>query len=387
MQNVISPARRVAFHVLERVEQGGYASDLLLAFSANLDSRDAGLASEIVFGVLRRQAQLDFVVEDVARRPVAKLDSPVRVALRMGAYQLRHLDRVPAHAAVGETVELVKLARKKSATGFVNAIMRRIPRGAIAWPDRATAASMPDWLLQGWDRQFGRETTEGIAAAFLVPPEIYVRNPEPRPGLVLEPAGVAGAFRVISGDARGLRFQDIGSQSIVPLLNLNAGQTFLDLCAAPGNKTAQALESGVKGVACDVHLSRLKAVAGCPRVVLDASRELPFRNKFDRILIDAPCSGTGTLSRNPEIRWRIQPSDLEELHKKQANILRMGLGRLAGDGRLVYSTCSLEAIENETVVDRVMAAEVGRFQVIEIRRRIPGSDPGDGFFAAVVEHC
>src|SRR5262249_13288334 len=152
------------------------------------------------------------------------------------------------------------------------------------------------------------------------------------------------------GNVQGLRIQDVGSQSIVPLLELGAGHSFLDLCSAPGNKTAQALESGVSGVACDVHWHRLRnSVAGCPRVVLDASQPLPFRGKFDRILIDAPCSGTGTLGRNPEIRWRLKPEDLEELHAKQVQILRQGLGYLAPDGVLVYSTCSLERRENEDV--------------------------------------
>lgn len=383
---MISPARRVAYSVLERVEHGAYASDLLLARSTGLDTRDAGLASEIVFGSLRRQAQLDHIIENVSGRPLSKLDLAVRIALRMGIYQLRHLDRVPVHAAVSETVELVKAARKKSAAGLVNAVMRRIPRGEVAWPDRTTALSMPEWLLASWDRQFGAEISSRIASAFLEQPETYVRNPEPRPDLVLAPAEIEGAFRVVSGDPAGLRFQDLGSQSIVPLLELRPGQTFLDLCAAPGNKTAQALESGVTGIACDIHLHRLKAVGGCPRVVLDASASLPFRRLFDRILIDAPCSGTGTLGRNPEIRWRIQPSDIDELREKQAKILRQGLEQLAPGGRLVYSTCSLERAENEDVVEEVMTQEKARFRVVGTRRRTPGIHAGEGFFAAVLTH-
>jgi 16S rRNA (cytosine967-C5)-methyltransferase len=183
---------------------------------------------------------------------------------------------------------------------------------------------------------------------------------------------------VVSGDVRGLRVQDIGSQSIVPLLALEPDMTFLDLCAAPGNKTAQALESGVTGIACDRHLHRLRNVAGCARVVLDATGPLPFRGTFDRILVDAPCSGTGTLGRNPEIRWRLRPEDIEELHEKQAAILARGLSHLAAGGRLVYSTCSLERRENEDVVARAAGAEL-----VQTSRRTPGIDPGDGFFAAV----
>lgn len=374
---MISPARRIAFRILERVEEGGYASDLLLRESAELDSRDAGLAAQIVFGCLRRQAQLDFLIETHTRG--RKLDRAVRLALRIGLFQLRHLDRVPAHAAVGESVELVKLARKASAAGLVNAILRRAPRGDVQWPSREVALSMPEWILREWDRQFGPAVSERIAAEYLGEPETYVRNPsEDTPGVQLEATDVPGAWRVVSGDVTGLRVQDIGSQSIVPLLDLQPGQRFIDLCAAPGNKTAQAMESGVEGIACDFHLHRLRSVSGCARVVLDASAPLPFRTRFDRILIDAPCSGTGTLGRNPEIRWRLKSSDIEELHEKQVAILKRGLDHLEPGGRLVYSTCSLERRENEDVVDRSGA------RVLETRRRTPGLDPGDGFFAAAL---
>jgi 16S rRNA (cytosine967-C5)-methyltransferase len=362
------------------VEDGAYASDLLVASTGSLDSRDAGLATEIVFGCLRRQAQLDFLIAQFVGRPVARLDRAVRVSLRMGVYQLRHLSRVPAHAVVDESVQLVKRAGKTSASGLVNAVLRRIPRGGIEWPTRTIRLSMPDWLLRNWDREFGVETADRIAAAFLEPPELFVRNPpSDMPGLELEATEVAGAYRVLAGDTRGLRIQDIGSQSIVPLLDLVPNARFLDLCAAPGNKTAQSLETAVSAVACDLHLHRLRGVTGCPRVVLDATAPLPFRDAFDRILIDAPCSGTGTLGRNPEIRWRLQPEDIEELHQRQSAILEQGIRHLAPHGRLVYSTCSLERRENEEVV--MAAAGV---EIVEMRRRTPGLDPGDGFFAAVL---
>jgi 16S rRNA (cytosine967-C5)-methyltransferase len=371
---VVSPARAVAFRILTAVEEGGYASDLLLAHTEALDSRDAGLASEIVFGCLRRQAQLDHLIALGTR---GRLDRAVRIALRMGLYQKFWLDRVPDHAAVGESVELVKRARKASASGLVNAVLRRAR--LVEWPSREVALSMPQWLLAGWDREFGIDTASGIAAAFLHPPETFVRNPPAdRTDLVLEPADVPGAYKVIAGDTEGLRIQDVGSQSIVPMLDLRPGLTFLDLCAAPGNKTAQALESGVSGIACDVHLHRLRSVQGCSRVVLDGTQPLPFRTRFDRILIDAPCSGTGTLGRNPEIRWRLQPSDIEDLRRKQVGILREGLRHLKPGGLLVYSTCSLERRENEDVV-----AESGA-DVVGMKRRTPGLDPGDGFFAALL---
>ncbi len=382
MATMISAARKIAFSVLRKTGEGGYASDLLLTEAAHLDSRDAGLASEIVFGCLRRQAQLDWLIEQLTKRSSQRLDAAVRISLHMGLYQLRHLDRVPAHAAINESVELVKAAKKTSAAGLVNAVLRKAPRGQVDWPHREVRLSMPGWLLQGWDRQFGKETADAIALAFLQPPQTYVRNPPERAGLTVEPSAVPGAFRVLSGDVTGLRIQDIGSQSVVPLLDLHAGQTFLDVCAAPGNKTAQALESGVLGIACDLHWHRLQTVNGCARVVIDATSGIPFSSRFDRILVDAPCSGTGTLGRNPEIRWRLRPDDLEELHRKQVQILRNGLACLVRGGRLVYSTCSLEKRENEDVVEQV-SREIGA-TIVESHYRIPGRDPGDGFFAAAL---
>ena len=347
---MISPARHVAFEVLRKVHEGGYASDLLLTHSTSLDPRDAGLASEIVFGCLRYQAQLDHLISLFAAGP---LDPEVRIALRIGIYQLRYLDRIPPHAAVGESVELVKRSRKKSAAGLVNAVLRKVDRKPIAWPDRATQFSVPEWLIEKWDRQFGPEPTENIAATFLKPVETHIAS---------------------TG-----RIQDIGAQSVVSYLDLHPGLTFLDLCAAPGNKTAQALELGVKAVACDLHWHRLKELnLDCPMVVLDGTQPLPFRTKFDRILVDAPCSGTGTLGRNPEIKWRLRPSDLINLHRRQVALLKNALDCLKPGGRLVYSTCSLEEEENRLVFDAV------GIKPDRTDDRLPGRDPGDGFFIAVV---
>jgi len=407
---VVSPARACAFDILRLVEQGGYAADLLHARTAVLDSRDAGLASEIVLGSLRTQSQLDFLIRHYSGRDAARLDVEVRIALRMAVYQIRYLERVPAHAAVSESVELVKRARKRSAAPLVNAVLRKAGREPVAWPDRAVELSHPAWLLERWERQFGLETAEKIARANLVQPETYVRmagadksEPEPwgrrfrLPGQAEGPAPpvergvvdradrfeateVPGCYRVTGGSTEGLRIQDIGSQSIIPLLELSPGQRFLDLCAAPGNKTAQALENGVRAVACDLHLTRLRQMRGlgCGLVVADGTRPLPFARRFERILVDAPCSGTGTLGRNPEIKWRLQQADLARLHASQVALLGNALERLAPGGRLVYSTCSLEREENEDVVGEVSA------RVLRVWRRLPGVDSGDGFFAAVL---
>ena len=351
-----SAARIAAFHILQKVEAGGFASDLLRA--ARLDARDAALASQIVFGVLRFRAQLDFLIAHYSGR-ARRLDFEVRSALRMGLFQLRYLDRVPPHAAVAESVALVSRARKASAKGFVNAVLRKAGREPVAWPDRGVELSCPEWLLARWDRHYGPGVGEAVARAALEEPETYVR---------ISPAGP--------------RVQDIGSQSIVPLLELQPGQRFLDLCAAPGNKTAHALEAGVRAVACDRSLRRLLPMAdlGADLVVLDGTQPLPFSRPFDRILVDAPCSGTGTLGRNPEIKWRLAEGDLSSFQDRQAALLSQALASLTPDGLLVYSTCSLEPEENEQVVARAVTGLTSRAV-----HRIPGHDPGDGFFAAVIK--
>ena len=347
MANNVSPARSSAFRVFRSVAQGGFASDLLRAEA--LDPRDAALAESIVLGSLRYQAQLDFLIAHFSGR-TARLDDEVRIALRMGIFQLRYLDRVPAHAAVIESVELVKQARKRSAASFVNAVLRKVHRDPIAWPDVATELSIPSWMLERWEQRYGVDAARGIARAGLQPPLPHI-NPE-------------------TG-----RQQDIGAQSIVPLLEVEPGMTVLDLCAAPGNKTAQLIAAGGRVIAADQSLKRIRSVDGA-RVVLDAAARLPFRTKFDRILIDAPCSGTGTLAHNPEIKWRLKVEDLPRFRARQRKILDSGLEHLNPGGRLLYSTCSLEPEENEEVVS-------GRAPIQE-QIRLPGREPGDGFYAAVM---
>jgi 16S rRNA (cytosine967-C5)-methyltransferase len=363
-------AREIAFDILMAVETGGYASDLLTVRCENLPSRDAGLAASIVLGVLRYRSQLDHLIRLYSGKPVKKLDIEVVNALRMAIFQLRYLDRIPAHAAVGESVELIKRARKRSATGFANAVLRKVNRDPIEWPDRETELCVPAWMLHRWEARYGREVAEGIARAALETPRRYIRVPsnmEPPPDA--EPTDVPGCYRVREPD--GFRIQDIGSQAVVPLLDLKPGMKLLDLCAAPGNKTAQALEAGVQAVACDVHLARLNGMRalGIPLVQLNAECPLPFEPVFDRVLVDAPCSGTGTLAHNPEIKWRLREDHLAELHARQTRILENAKRVLKPGGLLVYSTCSLEPEENEDVAGPATM------------QRLPGQVEGDGFFA------
>jgi 16S rRNA (cytosine967-C5)-methyltransferase len=349
---VISPARDLAFRVLKKVHGGGYASDLLRNEGASLETRDAGLAEAIVMGVLRYQGQLDFLIGHFAGRKQPSLDDDVHIALRMGIYQLRYLDRIPPHAAVMESVELAKAAKPTTA-GFVNAVLRKVDRNPVKWPDRATELSLPAWMLARWDKQFGAEAAEKIARAALEEPDV---NINPQTG----------------------RQQDVGAQTIVPLLAIEPGMTLLDLCAAPGNKTAQAIAAGAKVIACDRYLKRLQDVPDTAlRVALDASKPLPFSKKFDRILIDAPCSGTGTLGRNPEIKWRLKPGDANLFAARQRDILDQARRFMKPGGRIVYSTCSLENEENQNVVQSLRLKA-------EKHLRLPGRDPGDGFFSAVI---
>ena len=252
----MSPAREIAYKVLKRVHGGGFASDLLRHESAGISPRDAALAESIVFGCLRYQSQLDFSIGHFSGRPHPKLDPEVRITLRMGIYQLRYLERIPAHAAVAESVELVKRAHKRSAAGLVNAVLRKVDRKPIEWPDRATELSIPAWMLERWGQHYGVEAAEWIARAAL-------RGPE-------------HAINSVTG-----RQQDPGPQSIVPFLAIQPGMTLLDLCAAPGNKTAQALAAGAHVVACDRSIARLAAVPSeAARLVLDATATLPFQRKI-----------------------------------------------------------------------------------------------------------
>ena len=346
----MSPAREIAFRVLQKVAKGGYATDLLRREKA--DSRDAALAETIVLGCLRYQAQLDYLIQFFSGK-TAKLDEEVRIALRMGIYQLRYLERIPPHAAIGESVELVKQARKRSATGFVNAVLRKVHRDLISWPDLATELNLPPWMLARWQAQFGNEAASEIAQAALIEPEVSVNSETGRQ-------------------------QDIGAQTIVPLLDVQPGMLVLDLCAAPGNKTAQIIAKGAHVVACDLYFKRLQSVdATASRVVLDGGDPLPFRRIFDRILLDAPCSGTGTLARNPEIRWRLREEDLPRFAELQRRMLANALACLKPGGLLVYSTCSLEHEENEDIVEG--------YPVTQTHLRQPGRDEGDGFFTAVLQ--
>jgi 16S rRNA (cytosine967-C5)-methyltransferase len=399
----VSPARRIAFDILRRVEsEGAFASDLLHTdLTAGIKRQDAALATELTLGVLRWRRLLDFLLDTRLKRPMARLDLEVALALRIGLYQLRFLDRVPARAAIHESVELVRAVKKASAAPLVNAVLNRVrsaakdnvlaARPANAPPDPdliGIAYSHPTWLVQRWLAAYG----EADALALLqvdnrpanlscalhlsdqrvkIIEELETNRIRFEPGKLLRDSIVLrGGSPVLTSAFRSgwLSIQDEASQLIPRLLHVQPGDRVLDLCAAPGGKTILLAQSaGAAGfiVAADHHAHRLRAlqahVARCRLdrvhvVELDAESSLPFQPAFNRILVDAPCSGTGTLARHPEIRWRLLPKDLLEFHRRQVAILRAALAPLLPGGRIVYSTCSLEPEENEQVVSEVLAA-------------------------------
>ena len=413
-----------AFKILQQVEGGAFSSVLLAAEEPGLQAVDRALCHELVLGVLRRQLLLDKILEHFSRRRVEGLDLPVRIALRLGLYQLRYLTRIPASAAVNESVNLVRMARLSSAAAFVNALLRRAvrepeydPSAAVSDPlaQVALRTSHPAWLIERWASWLGLDQAETFAQANnLVPPTAFrvvaKRVDESTLLAKLSAAGatleaseiVDGAWRV-SGATSLLRelsaageiyLQDEASQLVAQLLAAKPGERVLDLCAAPGGKTTMIADrTGDRAlvVAADrsatrmetvVTTARLHRLEGIRPVLLDAAEPLPFRREtFARVLVDAPCSGTGTLRRNPEIRWRLSPGDIPVLAEQQKRILRNAIEMVQPGGRLVYSTCSVEREENEEVIQGLPAA----LRLLNMVRTWPDREGSDGFFLAVFE--
>ena len=418
----ISPARLTAFKILQQVETGAFSSVLLAAEEPRLQPADRALCHELVLGVLRWQLFLDKISEHFSRRPVESLDAAVRIALRLGLYQLRFLTRIPASAAVNESVSLVRAARLTSATSFVNAVLRRAireaeydPAAAVSDPLEkiAVQTSHPRWLIERWVSSFGIEEAVAFARANNIMPPVSFRVVQMRASEVevlakLKGVGatveasqiVKGAWRV-SGATSLLRelssagqiyLQDEASQLVADVMDVIGGQRVLDLCAAPGGKTTlMADRAGGYAfiVAADRSATRLATVMATMRVhgfediwpvILDATQPLPFPHEsFDKVLVDAPCSGTGTLRANPEIRWRLKPGDFDRFSEQQKRIVSRAVEVLKPGGRLVYSTCSVEREENEEVIHGL------DLKVSKIIRTWPQREGSDGFFVSILE--
>ena len=439
----ISPARTVAFDILLRVDQqDAYASELLHSDRLeHLSSADRGLSTELVMGVLRWRSRLDAVIAASATRSLSKLDSEVLTALRLGVYQLRYLERIPAHAAISDSVDLVKRAHKRSAAPFANAVLRKVAAAKPGFPADAVelnAASLagefahPEWLVTRWIGEFGLERAELICRHDQQIPQVAIRIDEPgveeelksagvelAPGALLSSARIVVAGNIFKTKAvqEGRVFiQDEASQLVAALVG--TGSRLLDCCAAPGGKTAAmaARNPTAEIIAAELHAHRTELLRHRlqrtnVQVIQADALNLPTAGNFDRVLADVPCSGTGTLARNPEIKWRLKPPDLADLHSRQLAILSAALRQLAPGGRAVYSTCSLEREENEAVVEEVLHDD-SRYRLIQSRdelerlrssgelawsdldsltsgrflRTIPGPHPCDGFFAAVIEY-
>jgi 16S rRNA (cytosine967-C5)-methyltransferase len=356
----VAPARSAAYEVVRRVfEEDAYADRALASAARGLDERDRGLAQRLAYGTVQRVRTLDHAIETLGRRPVRKLDPPVRAALRLGAYQLAYLDAVPAHAAVNESVELVRAARLERAVPFTNAVMRRLTGGLRdlleALPEGPLKHSYPDWVYETWRRDWGEEEALALMRAQNEAPETVVRLV--RGEIDGEPTEIPGAYRVARVDEQALAEgriwpQSRGSQLAGLAVGARQEERILDLCAAPGGK-ATMLAGEV--VAVELHEGRARELAENARrlgatnvqVVNADALALPEElTGFDRVLVDAPCSGLGVLAARPDLRWRAQP-----LPDLQLALMRAAAERVKPGGTILYSVCTLNEDENEAIVD------------------------------------
>jgi 16S rRNA (cytosine967-C5)-methyltransferase len=448
---VISAARKAAFQVLIAVERGQSHSDDLLRGKPvdDLSAPDRNLATALVLGVLRWQIQLDHQLQTLLKRPNAKLDREILISLRLGAFQLLHMDRIPARAAIDESVELAKQAGHKFASGMVNAVLRKLASSFFNFSEGsaeelAQAQAHPAWMVGRWANSFGLETARAICRHGQTQPLLSVRLESPAvevelaaEGIVFKPGNLLTAARtVVAGDVTAttafregrVRLQDEGSQLVAELAACfvegpnQTGKKILDACAAPGGKTLILAERNptARIVACESSAPRLEQLVKRLAPLGDRvecrhadATALTEDAVFDLALADVPCSGTGTLGRNPEIRHRLRPEDFARQSERQQAILSAALRAVRPGGRVVYSTCSLEPEENEQVIAAALATTpnarpISLASSIEgllangiltasgaerlrtcltpegFLRLLPGVFPTDGFFVAAI---
>jgi 16S rRNA (cytosine967-C5)-methyltransferase len=441
----VSAARKAAFGILMAVERGhSHSDDLLRGRVVNaLSAPDRNLATALVLGVIRWQISLDHQIQAFLKHPNAKLDPEVRIVLRLGAFQLLHMDRIPARAAIDESVELAKKAGQRFASGMVNAVLRklavapRLPASDETAADLALAQAHPAWMVERWANFFGLEAARAICRHGQVQPVLTVRIESPtveaeltKAGVYLEPGDLLTPARaVLSGDVTAtpaflegrVRLQDEGSQLVAEIAG--QGTAILDCCAAPGGKTLILAERNPQAriLACESSSTRLEQMAKRLAAHSDQiecrladAAALVQNAAFDLALADVPCSGTGTLGRNPEIRHRLRPEEFTRQSERQRAILIAALRALRPGGRVVYSTCSLEPEENEQVIAAVLAESpqarplplgtrieallaegiltpsgaerlAGCLTTEGALRLLPGTFNTDGFFVAVIE--
>jgi len=445
-------ARQIAFGVLQQWRQTGRFAGPLLesAFSqaSDLIPADRRFSSELVYGVIRRQATLDAVLKPRLKRPPDQVEPPLWTLLQLGTYQLLFLSHDSHHAAIHETVELSRWLDKSRWTGFANGVLRSVQRdisdkpadaaAADTIPARrdhflrltsplmpdpdsdpdgyiATAGSLPDWLVGNWSSRFDFDELLRMAVWFNTPASTWLRiNPLRTDGqqLVADLAA-AGVDATVADGQKMVRLdgtahvpslpgfvdghftvQDPSAAAAATLLAPVPGQQVLDLCAAPGTKSthlAELMENRGRVVAADSHPGRLELIApAADRLGLsiietvrvnESGEDLP-RGPFDAALVDVPCSNTGVLGKRPEARWRLEPDEPERLSGLQWKLLEQAAERLGPGGRLVYSTCSIEPIENEELVAKFLEKH-SEFEQIDVRRHVPGC-PGDGGFQVLL---
>lgn len=428
----ISPARIAAFEILQRIERDrAYSSVLLAEAGRRLEPRDRSLCHTLVLGVLRHKYYLDAIIDALTSKRTP--DTEVRLALQLGLFQLYFLDRVPGYAAVSETVELAAFARKSSAKPFINAILRNAirERPTLTFANEvqriSTETSHPEWLIRKWIQNYGKNRAESIARAANRPQKVAFRLTAkairtrfvPPAGYDSIP-GISGCYlapelseELLAAEADGLvYFQNPASQIVASIPRLSDNSRVLDVCAAPGSKATAIFacnsEASISVIAGDVYHKRLQTLRSNAEkqgvrpihiVRYDAAVALPFADaSFDVVMVDAPCSGTGTLAANPEIRYFLKPESITELSAKQLRILRNASNMLRPGGQLLYSTCSLEVEEGEEVISEFLALS-GReqFKLLQppqlerfrtpagFYRIMPDSEEMEGFFIAVIE--
>ena len=415
-----SPARQAAFEVLRALASGQIdLGDALSRIRDPLkDPRDRALATDLVFGTLRQRGAIDYQLQRFSDKPLSRLDGPVLDSLRLAAYQILHLERVPTSAVVNDAVSIVKAARLHSAGPFANAVLRRLTRERdhLIWPARpevtdtpdgrhafreflSTTYSHPSWLVGRWLDRYGAEAVETWLRFNNQPPALTLatnRLRTDRTGLVSRlaaedvgsvPTAIAPyGLTVTRGQVLKTQayqegyclIQDEASQLVADLVEAKPATLVLDICASPGGKTialAAQVESTGLVVATDVRARRVRLLAttvmrcqaGRVRVAqVPAVGPLPFRQGvFERVLVDAPCSGLGTVRRDPDIRWRRTESDLATFSQQQRDLLRRVAPTVVPGGRLIYSTCSSEPEENEEVVAAFLGEQVD-FRVLPI---------------------
>ncbi len=428
---MISPARQACFQILRQIELDQIFSDEALHSETmqRLDFRDRNLVTEIVYGSLRWQATLDYILDRAAQRSWNQTSTEMKVLLRMSLYQLWRMDRIPDYALVNDAVEIAKRQIGRGASRYVNAILRNLARER-PWNEPTflghaplwVQTSLPEWLWKRWAGRFGIERAKGYALSLNLPPPATVRIDDefegPLPDAMRPSDLVPGAFFVVQTGMKNdsslvpvFQYQDEASQLIPHLLGPTPQWKIWDACAAPGGKYSILVRKcGVGGqvIAGDVRWDRIqllrKSLSNEQRkkanvIVADARCTPPFRTLFDAVLADVPCSGLGTLRRNPEIKWRFRPERLASLQDTQKRILASVSQVVRIGGYLLYSTCSTEPEENEQVINCFLQAHP--FFKLELPRHPGGIKPWigsdgmvrtfpserlwDGFFAALLK--